>query len=192
MYREVLAFEDAPPSVLWHAHHGLALIAVAQNQPARAAQEFEAALDVIEKTRAGLLRDDYKLSYLTELIDFYRVYVRALVDARQRSSVRSKSPTRAGAAFLPNASVPRRRGARQWRTSAVLPPRRMWRSFRYWLTPSASLLWVVTADGVHQFTLPPATEIDALVRDHQTAIANALVDPLASRESAGDRLYQGS
>ncbi len=189
MYREVLAFEDAPPSVLWHAHHGLALIAVAQSQPARAAQEFEAALDVIEKTRSGLLRDDYKLSYLTELIDFYRVYVRALVDEGKIERALEIADSSRGRVLAERqrAAAPRRASVADIRRLAA-PANVAFLS--YWLTPSSSLLWVVTADGLHQFTLPPATEIDALVRDHQTAIGNALVDPLASRESAGDRLYR--
>src|SRR5262249_43811206 len=79
LYGQVLASADAPPPVRWPAHFGLAKIAVALKQPDPAAREFEAALDVIEKARAGLLRNDYKISYLTELIDFYREYVEALV-----------------------------------------------------------------------------------------------------------------
>jgi hypothetical protein len=38
--------------------------------------------------------------------------------------------------------------------------------------------------------LPPAREIDALVHEHQAAIANALVDLLSSQDSAGDKLYR--
>ena len=48
-----------------------------------AMRHFAAALDTIEKTRSDLMRTDYKLSYLTRLIDFYRVYVDALVDQGQ-------------------------------------------------------------------------------------------------------------
>ena len=33
----------------------------------------------VEKTRSDLLKVDYKLSFLTQLIDFYRSYVDALV-----------------------------------------------------------------------------------------------------------------
>jgi hypothetical protein len=41
--------------------------------------EFEAALTIIETTRAGLLRTDDKVSYLTRLISFYQAYVSALI-----------------------------------------------------------------------------------------------------------------
>jgi len=189
LYRDVLVSADAPPSVLWHAHHGLALIAVAQHQPARAAPEFEAALDVIEKTRSGLLRDDYKLAYLTELIDFYRVYVRVLDEQGNVERALEVADSSRGRVL-----------AESQRASA--PPRMSLASIRqlaaktqtvflsYWLTPGGSTLWVATADGLHKIALPGAKEIDALVSDHQSALSNALADPLASPQSAGDRLYQ--
>jgi CHAT domain-containing protein len=40
------------------------------------------------------------------------------------------------------------------------------------------------------FTLPPAREIEALVRQHQSAIDNVLADPLVSDGSSGDRLFE--
>jgi tetratricopeptide (TPR) repeat protein len=189
LYQQVLASRDAPPSVLWHAHDGLAHVAVAKKEPRVAAREFEAALDVIEKTRAGLLRDDYKLSYLTELIDFYRAYVSELVA--------QKNITRA----LEIADSSRGRVLAE-RQRAAAPPRASVAALRrlasaagtvflsYWLTPSSSLMWVVAGDDVRQFVLPPSDEIDTMVREYQAAIGNALVDPLASRNTAGDALYR--
>jgi CHAT domain-containing protein len=60
----------------------------------------------------------------------------------------------------------------------------------YWLAPRRSLLWIVTGDGVRMVELPPATDIENLVREHQKSIENALANPMAARETAGDRLYQ--
>ena len=60
----------------------------------------------------------------------------------------------------------------------------------YWLGPSRSYVWVVTAAGVQHLRLPPAKEIAALVRQYQATVSNALADPLASSGTAGDRLYQ--
>ncbi len=136
LYREVLASEDAPPSVLWHAHHGLALIAVAQNQPAPAAREFDAALDIIEKTRAGLLRDDYKLSYLTELIDFYRVYVRTLVDSGRIERALEIADSSRGRVLAE-------------RQRAVAPPRASVTAVRRLATQANTVFLSVLADAVH-------------------------------------------
>ena len=69
---QVIASPGSPPSVLWDAHFDLASVELARKQPDRAAAEFEAALAVIETTRAGLLRTDDKVSYLTRLISFYQ------------------------------------------------------------------------------------------------------------------------
>ena len=76
---KVLAAPQVPPSVLWDTHFNLALVAMASKRPDRAAGEFEQALSVIETTRAGLLRTDDKVAYLTRLISFYQAYVSALI-----------------------------------------------------------------------------------------------------------------
>src|SRR5262249_21676669 len=60
----------------------------------------------------------------------------------------------------------------------------------YWVMPARSYLFAVTRDKVSGFTLPPSSEIETLVRAHQAALSNALVDPLAARDSAGDKLYR--
>ncbi len=61
LFAEVLATPGSPPSVLWDAHFDLAEVALARKQPDRAAAEFEAALTIVETTRAGLLRTDDKV-----------------------------------------------------------------------------------------------------------------------------------
>ena len=71
---------DGPgPDVRWSAEYGLARVALAERQDGRARRHFEAALDTIEQSRSDLLRTEYRLSYLTQLIRFYRAYVDALI-----------------------------------------------------------------------------------------------------------------
>ena len=60
----------------------------------------------------------------------------------------------------------------------------------YWLGPARSYLWIVTAARVQLVTLPPGPEIEALVRPHQSAIDNAMADPLKTAGGAGERLFQ--
>ena len=79
LFSQVLAAPGVAPSTVWDAHFNLANVALAQKQPERAAAEFEAALSVIETTRAGLVRTDDKVAYLTRLITFYQEYVSALI-----------------------------------------------------------------------------------------------------------------
>ena len=188
LFDEALAGGTSDPSVRWTAHAGLAGVALANSQSDRAASHFEAALDTIEKTRSELLKTDYKLTFLTRLILFYQAYVDALVDEGriERALEVSESsrgrvlaernglapPTRVTAAAM-------QRTAAQSRTVLV----------SYWLGQSRSYVWVVTPIGVHSLRLPPAREIEALVRPFQSALNSGLADPLAA-SSAGDGLYR--
>jgi CHAT domain-containing protein len=192
LFDEALAGSESDPSVRWSAHAGLAGIAVATAQPDRAARHFEAALETIEKTRSELLKTDYKLTFLTRLIQFYQAYVDALVDQGRTDRALEVSessrgrvlgernglapPAKASAAALRQVAA---------RSHSVL--------LSYWLGPDRSYVWVVTATGVRCLRLPPANEIAALVRQYQATLDNALADPLstsATRESAGDQLYR--
>jgi tetratricopeptide (TPR) repeat protein len=53
LFDDALAGAGSYPDVRWAAHAGLARVSIATAQPERAARHFEAALDVIEKTRSG-------------------------------------------------------------------------------------------------------------------------------------------
>jgi CHAT domain-containing protein len=189
LYEEVLTSSDTLPPVLWDAHSGLAKVALALKQPERAAREFEAALDVIERTRSGLLKGDYKLSYLTKLINYYREYVRMLVKQGNVERALEIADSSRGRVL-----AERQRAATPPRTSAAAL-RRLARQtgtvfLSYWLTPGTSYLWVVSSEGIRCLTLPSTKEIEPLVRAHQESIANVLADPLTAGDAAGDRLYR--
>ena len=79
LYERALASADGVAAIEWTAHAGLAQIAVLEHDQRTAARHFEAALATVEKTRSDLLKVDYKLSFLTQLIEFYRAYVDVLV-----------------------------------------------------------------------------------------------------------------
>ena len=188
-YEEALRDPVANASVRWGAHAGLAGLAVKRRDSATASKEFQAALDIIEQTRSDLLKTDYKLSYLTQLISFYRDYVAALIAAGKIERALEVADSSRGQVLAERQHVaaPPRANAAQLRRLAA----RMHAVFlSYWLTPSESFVWVVRGEGTRLVTLPPAADIERLVREHQSAIENALVDPLGSPGSAGDRLYR--
>ncbi len=181
-------FRSTPPAVVWYAHTGLAKIALAQNDPSRAARDFEAALHVIEQTRSDLLKTDFKLSYLTQLISFYQAYIEALQRQGLTERALEISDSSRGRVLAERQGVkaPARGDAASFRAFA----RQTGSVFlSYWLTPAKSYVWVITGGGIRCLELPPAAEIEALVRAHQSAIANVLANPLTASESAGGRLY---
>jgi CHAT domain-containing protein/Tfp pilus assembly protein PilF len=189
LFDEVLSVPEPDPSVRWSAHAGLASVAIARKQPAVAARHFETALETIEKTRAELLKIDYKLSFLTRRISFYRAYVDALVDEGQIARALEVSDSSRGRVLAERQGVapPARvaaaafqRLARQTRTVFL----------SYWLGPLRSYGWVVHATGVQLVSLPPAKEIETLVAEYRSVIDNALADPLKAESTAGDRLFQ--
>jgi CHAT domain-containing protein len=193
LFEEALAGSESEPavrfSVRWSAHDGLANLALAAGDRRRAADHFEAALDTIEKTRADLLKTDYRLSFSdrAQLIRFYRSYVEMLIAQGEperaleiadssRGRVLAEKHGVAAPARVTTAAM--RRLARE--SKAVL--------LSYWLAPSRSYLWVIGGNAVTLVELPPSGDIEKLVREHQQAIASSLVDPLAA-QGAGDRLY---
>jgi CHAT domain-containing protein/tetratricopeptide (TPR) repeat protein len=189
LFEEALADPSGGAVVEWSARGQLATVAIAQRDPERAAKHFKAALAAIEKTRIDLLTTDFKLSFLPKQVEFYRDYVDFLVEQGNIDQ-----------AFEIADSFRGRLLAEQHRVAAPLqtrtPALRQFaaRSHKvllsYWLSPRRSYLWVVTGDGTRKIDLPPASEIEAAVREHRAMIDNSLADPLARTGSAGDRLYQ--
>jgi len=189
LYDQALGVQSTPPAVVWYAHTGLAKIALAQNDPSRAAGHFESALNVIEQTRSELLKTDYKLSYLTQLISFYQSYVEALLREGLTDRALEVADASRGRVLAERqgGKAPARIGAAAFRSLA----RQTGSVFlSYWLAPARSYVWVVSGAGIRCVELPPAAQIEELVRAHQAAIANVLADPLGTGEGAGSQLYR--
>jgi CHAT domain-containing protein len=158
-------------------------------RPADAGREFEAAIEVIEKTRSELLRTEFKLPFLARRIPMYQEYVDALLDEGQiEHALAVADSSRAQVLAERSGSAPVRRlpaGAftalSHASGSALLS---------YWLGPSRSHAWVVTGQNIHHVTLPPAGEIEREVSAYQQALEKQLADPIRTRISAGEKLYE--
>jgi CHAT domain-containing protein len=189
LFEEVLKVSEATPSVRWTAHAGVARVAVAARQHDSAARHFEAALDIIEKTRSNLLRTEFRLSFLTQLIEFYQSYVDSLVDQGKVERALEIAESSRGRVLAERHGV-----QASGRTSAAAIRAVARKSgtvlLSYWLTPTRSYVWVVNAEGIRTVALPPSLEIEKLVREHQGMIDNTLADPLVLSDSPGSRLYE--
>jgi CHAT domain-containing protein len=189
LFRQAIDDGKTDPAVVWEAQAGLGAVALQQHQPAAAVQHFEAAVNLLEKTRSDVVGTELKLPFLTQRISLYQQYVETLIDQGEidralavadssRAQVLAGHPGSVTGGRLPAEVF---RGiARQ--NGAVL--------LSYWLGSARSHAWVVNAREIHHALLPPAAEIEALVREYQDAIERRLADPLRTRIPAGERLYQ--
>jgi CHAT domain-containing protein len=189
LYENALAASVDEPGVRWDANAGLARLAMADRNQQRATEYFERALEIIEQTRSDLQKTDYKLSYLSSLIQFYREYVDALIAQGRIDRALEIADSSRGRVL-----AERQRTASPARATAARFRRTAERSGKvilfYWLQAKTSWLWVVTAKDIHLVPLPAGDQIEALVREHQKMIGSALADPLAADTTPGDKLYE--
>jgi tetratricopeptide (TPR) repeat protein len=188
LFERALAAANGTAAIEWTTHAGLADIAMREQQPAVAARHFEAALRTVEKTRSDLLKVDYKLSFLTQLIDFYRSYVDALVAQGREDRALEVAESSRGRVLAERLRVdaPTRPDVAALRRLALANHTVL---LSYWLAPKRSFLWIVTGTAVRRIDLPPAPEIETAVRDYRAMLANAIVNPLAGHDTPGDRLF---
>ena len=189
-YTAAIEAASREPAVLWESYAGLGRAYSQLGRDALAAQNFEKALRVIEENRAGLSRDEYKISFLARLISFYQDYVESLMRAgayEKALEVADSSRARILVERLGLDTVPRHYGASTYQAYArklklVL--------ISYWLAPKQSYAWAISGKGNRWFRLPPAGEIGPLVEQYQAFIEKSVRDPLAVENLPGRRLYE--
>ena len=189
LFQQAIEEGKNDPAVVWEAQAGLGAVALQQRQPKAAVQHFEAAVNLLEKTRAGVVSTELKLPFLTQRISLYQQYVETLIDQgdidralavadSSRAQVLAGHPGSVTAGRLPAEAF---RGI-ALRNDALL--------LSYWLGSERSYAWVVSGREIHHVLLPPAAEIEGLVREYQDAIEYRLADPMRTRIPAGERLFQ--
>src|SRR5450756_1705209 len=80
LYQQAIDEGKTDPAVVWEAHAGLGTVALQQHRPTAALQHFEAAVNLLEKTRADVVSAELKLPFLTQRISLYQQYVETLID----------------------------------------------------------------------------------------------------------------
>ncbi len=178
------------PSIVIQARSGFARLLVNSGHARQAEAQWQKTLALINASRAGLQRDEHRLTYLSSMIRFYQDYVDFLAAQgrmEQALLVAESSRARLLAEKLQSArpvalavTLPQLRALAR-RSHAVL--------LAYWLAPRRSFLWVVTPTGLTTFTLPAADKVTQLTDAYARAIT-ALEDPLATANPAGAELYR--
>ncbi len=160
-FQAVAAAPSPEPTVVFEARARLAELAVAAGRPEEAERHYRVLLEYLQQKRAQLSNPEARISWLASLMRFYRNYVSFLWDrGRREHALEVAESSRAqvlaerlgngmGGGMQPAARL--RATARQ--TGCVLAS--------YWLTPTASYLWVVTPQKVEAHPLPPQSELAA-------------------------------
>ena len=204
-FNEALKAPGADPAVKWGAYAGIADLLVAAGRHREAVPYFERALTAIEATQAGVSQTELKLSFLSQLIAFYRNHVDALVAAgdpggalvvadasrarvlaeRANAATSKRAPggkpgTDGGAAAIDKRATAADFMGAAKQTGATL--------VSYWLGPSKSYAWVVTPTAIRMVEIAPAGKIAGLASEYRLSIEKSIADPLASAISPGDAL----
>ncbi|HMD48999.1 MAG TPA: CHAT domain-containing tetratricopeptide repeat protein, partial [Bryobacteraceae bacterium] len=188
LYHSALAKRSEDPTTPLEAHSGLARTCIREGRSREAEAEFNNTVATIGKRGANLLKDDYKLTYLASLIQFYREYVDFLIANHQperalevaessRSHVLQQKS--GGVETAPHTASDYRRLARETR-SVVL---------EYWLSPGQSYLWVITPDAIRLHTLPDQKAIQPLI-DSYRAVVTGGRNPLEVASDTGRKLFE--
>jgi len=135
--------------------------------------------------------EEFRLPFLANATHLYDDYIRFLIergkatDALQLADYSRAQTLAEGLGLLP----------RKPRAVAIasLNPQQVARRMRgvvlfYWLGPQQSYLWVVTKERVNLLPIPPASEIEPLVKNYRTALV-ASRDVLESANQDGRKLY---
>jgi CHAT domain-containing protein len=177
------------PDLAWEVSAELAGVAAARGDRQTAEKLFEAALQGVETTRAGLRRD-HQITFLQPRVRFYRRYVEWLVDQGQTDralDVVESSRAQLLASQFGRSAVHERGG-----TLAALQriaARERAALLSYWVTPTRSFVWVIGAHHRELLVLPAEAEIARLVQAYRMFLESGLRDPLTTGFAPAHQLY---
>lgn len=190
IYEQVIASNPGEASVKWAAYAGIARTRAAEGDATGANRNFEAAIQVIERSQSDLSGNDNKITFLSRLNGFYQDYVDALMSQNQpvkalavADSSRARVLSERFGTSLPPAAP---RLEEEFRAIARKSGS-VWLS--YWLAPHRSYLWVTTPKEVRPFTLNSSlSEIAGLVEEYR-GFVEGIRNPLLEENEAGRKLY---
>ncbi|MEZ5402327.1 MAG: CHAT domain-containing protein [Bryobacteraceae bacterium] len=177
--------QSADPVVEWEAQAGLAEAFDKLGGSAKARAHYEAALNIIERAQSSQGREEHRLSFLNQVMRFYRGYAALLVregdeDAalEVEDSSRARSLAVSGESARSGTAAALRRG----------PPGVFY--VAYWIAPDGSYARVLGA-GMHRRVAIAAApeELARLVRGWRTFLERDRGDPSHDPDPAGAELY---
>ena len=188
LLRDAAARAGANADLTWETAAELAAAAAATGDRAAAAKHFEVALDGIQTVRAGLRRD-HQITFLQPRVRFYRRYVEWLIDQGdidRALDIVESSRVQLLASQFGRAAEHRRGGVP---TLQRIAARESAALLSYWITPTRSFVWVVTAHHRQLVELPAEADIARLVQAYRTFLESGLRDPITTGFAPAEQLY---
>jgi tetratricopeptide (TPR) repeat protein len=199
-FQEVLRASTVETPLRWQAQAGLAGVRDGQGKVAEAEDFYKTAIAMIETARSSINHEELRVSFLSSGIAVYGDYIDFLVrhgrtdDALVQADLSRARTLAEGLSAAPGAKSPR--APRNTAFQAV-PLRSQQLAQRlhatllvYWLGEKQSFLWTVTPTRTQCHKLPPAAEIDALVKTYREAtLKSADVLSTAAAAETGQKLY---
>ncbi len=189
LLRETIAEADAAPFLLWQARVRLAGLYLETGRRAAADVQFVKALQAIEGVRAELLQNEFKLTFLARLIDFFRLYVDALVSqGRIAHALEVAEYSRARVLAERLGRTNGKIAAVDAKTFQEFARRNRSVLISYWLAPRRSFAWIVRPDGTRHAVLPGEKEIASLTVSFRKLIEDELRDLRGGGSTVAQRL----
>jgi CHAT domain-containing protein/Flp pilus assembly protein TadD len=189
-FRQVLDDTKAETPLRWEARAGLAGARDNKGRTTEAEKLYKQAIATIEKARGSIHHDELRLSFLSTGIEVYGEYIDFLIrygrpdDAlRQADLSRARTlaeglSTKLVAASASSPRVQPQELARRLHATLLV----------YWLGEHHSYLWAVTPSKTKCFPLPPASEIDSLIKSYRDLSLKS-EDVLKNATTTGEKLY---
>ena len=191
LYRRTIdsASDLGMTAAILQARAKLGSLYLQQGDARNAEAQFQAIAAEGESNRARLGRDEWKLTFQSSVIPFYRDYVEFLVDSGRASEALEVAES-CRARLLAEKLGLERRAIRKVTAADLRAKARLGNAvfLSFWLAPRRSLLWVVTPRELHWFSLPGEKEISRLVASHTDMITRHLAAPEIAG-STGARLF---
>jgi CHAT domain-containing protein len=190
LFEEIINDSKSDQASRWEAQAHLAKMYEDANLPSKAEKEYTHSLQTIQTARASIHEEAFRLSFLSSSISFYGDYVDFLISqGRSSDALRVAEQSRAGTleeglrGVVKGVTSP----AEKSQPEEIARHRRSTLLF-YWLGQRHSYLWTITRGKRVCLTLPPAAEIDPLVKSYREAVAEAK-DVAETEEATAEKLY---
>jgi CHAT domain-containing protein len=182
MFSSVLDAPGDDPRTLWEAHAGMARLLDRGGKEQQASVAFERAVAAIDKTRAGLERQDSAISFQTGVDRIYREYAELLIRRKEDEralEIVDSGRARALSGRLAKPAPPRRR----LRAASLmeLARREKVAILAYWTGPVRSYVWAITPSAFRLVPLEAEGPLRDLVAGYRETLERTTRDPLTDR-----------